>query len=114
MPQRLLKRSLLSALALSLLIFALLSAVSLRPAPTPLGAELIRHKKLPSIAYGVHTSVWWNETARARDFEYVRLMRFATPSKSSAGAIFSRLSPSRRTGPSPTTWWQRQIIAASS
>lgn len=76
MPQRLLKRSLLSALALSLLIFALLSAVSLRPAPTPLGAELIRHKKLPSIAYGVHTSVWWNETARARDFEYVRLMRF--------------------------------------
>jgi hypothetical protein len=70
------KRLLLSALALSALIAVLIGASQARLSATPLGAELIRHRKFPSIAYGVHVSVWWNETARARDFEYVRLMRF--------------------------------------
>lgn len=68
-------RLLLSALALSLFAAALIGFTVLRP-PSPLGAELIRHKKLPSIAYGVHTALWWNETARTRDLEFVRLMRF--------------------------------------
>ncbi|PJF36914.1 MAG: hypothetical protein CUN49_02985 [Candidatus Thermofonsia Clade 1 bacterium] len=76
MPQRVPKRLLLSTLALSALGSLLLVSSALRQPETPLGAELIRHKRLPSIAYGVHISVWWNETARARDFEYVRLMRF--------------------------------------
>jgi hypothetical protein len=50
------------------------------PAPTPrpsdLGADLVRDPKLPSLGYGVHAFLWWNETTRARDLEFIRMMRF--------------------------------------
>jgi hypothetical protein len=44
--------------------------------PTELGADQITTHTFPSIGYGVHAFLWWNETTRTRDLEFVRLMRF--------------------------------------
>jgi hypothetical protein len=44
--------------------------------PTDLGAALVTHRLLPSLSYGVQAFLWWNETTRARDLEFVRMMRF--------------------------------------
>jgi polysaccharide biosynthesis protein PslG len=46
--------------------------------PTDLGAGLVTKRAFPSLSYGVHTFLWWNQTTRPRDLEMVRLMRFDT------------------------------------
>ncbi len=46
--------------------------------PTDLGAGLVTRRAFPSISYGIHTFLWWNQTTRPRDLEMVRLMRFDT------------------------------------
>lgn len=46
------------------------------PRPVDLGAGLVTEPKLPSLGYGVHAFLWWNETTRSRDLEFIRMMRF--------------------------------------
>jgi polysaccharide biosynthesis protein PslG len=44
--------------------------------PTDLGAGLVKAQRYPSLGYGVHAFLWWNEATRGRDLEYVRQLRF--------------------------------------
>ncbi len=44
--------------------------------PTDLGAGLVTHRAFPSLSYGVHTFIWWNQSFRENDLERVRMMRF--------------------------------------
>jgi hypothetical protein len=68
---------------LTLLVFVVMMAVFggqadpwLAPRPTDLGAGLVTRRLLPSLSYGIQVFLWWNETTRARDLEFVRMMRF--------------------------------------
>lgn len=44
--------------------------------PTDLGAGLVTERPFPSLSYGIHAFLWWNETTRDRDLEFVRMLRF--------------------------------------
>jgi hypothetical protein len=44
--------------------------------PSALGAALVTRHDFPSLSYGVHTFLWWNQTLRERDLEWVRQLRF--------------------------------------
>jgi len=78
------KRIAISALLVALIVLVALVAnrsaapLALSPTarPTDLGAGLITRQAFPSIAYGIQAFLWWDDSARARDLEIVRMMRF--------------------------------------
>src|SRR6185436_18404558 len=83
------RTGILVILGLALVLpIAFLSSGLVRPAvpptamptqrPTDLGAGLVTRRTFPSLSYGIHTFLWWNQTTRPRDLEMVRLMRFDT------------------------------------
>src|SRR5690606_38330464 len=51
------------------------------PTPTPsiprdLAPEAVTDPAFPSLTYGIHTFLWWNESTRTYDLDMVRLMNF--------------------------------------
>jgi hypothetical protein len=52
------------------------------PTPTPpiphdLAPEAITDRPFPSLTYGVHAFLWWNESMRTLDLDNIRLMKFS-------------------------------------
>ncbi len=48
----------------------------LPPIPRDLAPEAVVNRPFPSLSYGIHTFLWWNETMRTIDLDNVRLMKF--------------------------------------
>jgi len=46
------------------------------PIPTDLAPEAVIDRAFPSLTYGVHAFLWWNETMRTLDLDNIRLMKF--------------------------------------
>ncbi|MBN1200932.1 MAG: cellulase family glycosylhydrolase [Anaerolineae bacterium] len=44
--------------------------------PRDLAPEAVTNPPFPSLTYGIHTFLWWNETTRTYDLDMVRLMNF--------------------------------------
>jgi len=44
--------------------------------PRDLAPDAVTHRAFPSLSYGVHAFLWWNETLRTLDLDNIRLMRF--------------------------------------
>lgn len=55
---------------------------SAAPTPTPpiprdLAPDAVTDPAFPSLTYGIHAFLWWNETARTFDLDNIRLMNFS-------------------------------------
>ncbi len=46
------------------------------PIPTDLAPQAVVDPPFPSLTYGVHAFLWWNETMRTLDLDNIRLMKF--------------------------------------
>src|SRR5690606_9683169 len=46
------------------------------PIPTDLAPDAVTDPPFPSLTYGIHTFLWWDETARTFDLDMVKLMNF--------------------------------------
>jgi hypothetical protein len=46
------------------------------PIPRDLAPDAVIDPPFPSLTYGIHTFLWWNETTRTYDLDMVRLMNF--------------------------------------
>ena len=46
------------------------------PIPRDLAPEAVTDPAFPSLTYGIHTFLWWNESTRTYDLDMVRLMNF--------------------------------------
>lgn len=46
------------------------------PIPTELAPQAVTERAFPSLTYGVHAFLWWNETMRTLDLDNIRLMKF--------------------------------------
>ncbi len=46
------------------------------PIPTDLAPQAVTEPAFPSLTYGVHAFLWWNETMRTLDLDNIRLMKF--------------------------------------
>ncbi len=46
------------------------------PIPSDLAPDAVTDPPFPSLTYGIHTFLWWNETTRTFDLDMVRLMNF--------------------------------------
>jgi hypothetical protein len=47
------------------------------PIPTDLAPQAVTERAFPSLTYGIHTFLWWNETMRTIDLDNIRLMKFS-------------------------------------
>src|SRR5690606_12892776 len=46
------------------------------PVPADLAPDAVTDPPFPSLTYGIHTFLWWDETARTFDLDMVKLMNF--------------------------------------
>lgn len=46
------------------------------PIPTDFAPDAITDRAFPSLTYGIHAFLWWNETTRTLDLDNIRLMNF--------------------------------------
>jgi hypothetical protein len=46
------------------------------PIPRDLAPDAVTDRAFPSLAYGIHAFLWWNETMRTYDLDNIRLMNF--------------------------------------
>lgn len=46
------------------------------PIPTDLAPQAVTERVFPSLTYGIHAFLWWNETMRTLDLDNIRLMKF--------------------------------------
>src|SRR5215210_5477981 len=44
--------------------------------PSDLATGMVKNVTYPSLSYGVHAFLWWNDTARPRELENIRMLRF--------------------------------------
>ncbi|MEW6577739.1 MAG: beta-galactosidase, partial [Chloroflexota bacterium] len=47
------------------------------PIPTNLAPDAVTERAFPSLTYGIHAFLWWNETMRTIDLDNIRLMKFS-------------------------------------
>ncbi len=75
----------LAAAALAALVIAGLPIDRSQPAPVPsatppiptdLAPDAVTERAFPSLTYGVHAFLWWNETMRTLDLENIKLAQF--------------------------------------
>jgi len=52
------------------------SPTATRPIPSDLAPDAVSERAFPSLTYGIHAFLWWNETMRTIDLDNIRLMKF--------------------------------------